>query len=124
MDNACFPPGREVGFGPVLEIAHVMQRDFIVANFRPSLACNIGLPWPISRWLDGEPPRQHGAKANHHQTCRAPEAPDENEGCEHCHAVDEGEWHTEPWNWQVKVKRAGRPERCNAQHEVERKSEQ
>ena len=86
-----------------------MERDFVVLDLRPGPARHIGLPRPISRRLDGQPPPEHDSKTNRNDAHCAPAALDEKQRSQHRQTVNKGERCAEPRDRQIEVNGTGRP---------------
>src|SRR5437899_3301012 len=70
-----FPMRGVVGIGPVVAVAHVMQRHFVALNVRPGLLGHVWLPVAIVGWRKRQPPDQHAGKEHDKDDQLSPEWP-------------------------------------------------
>ncbi len=103
----------EVGFGPVIDIANVVDCDLVADDFRPGQGCQVWLPVTIVGGGHEKPVDQHDGKCRQKSQPRPQAAVPANQ----CHQAADSEDTGSPWPYSSRQIRIENGNRCPTRHQ-------
>ena len=108
-----FPVRRVIEFGAIFAITKVVNGGVIAVDFHPCRLGDVGLPRPIVRRLQRQPPCQHNDEARKANCFSHAAAARHHDGYDHGEDIQRRQGEAKCVNGEIKIERCGCPDREN-----------